>query len=138
MDVGDGAAGDRHQVVAALVIRAARVLLCHRSPDRAWYPDVWDLPGGHVVGDETPGQALVRELREELGIAIEIPPEPEFARLVAADFDCRIWIVTEWVGTPSNLSPHEHDDVAWWSSPTLTGLPLAHKDYPALIRRALT
>ena len=24
-----------------------RILLCHRRPDRAWYPDVWDLPGGH-------------------------------------------------------------------------------------------
>jgi 8-oxo-dGTP diphosphatase len=135
--MGDGGAGEGHRVVAAIVIRAAQVLLCHRSPDRAWYPDVWDLPGGHVVSGETPGHALARELREELGISIALPPEPAFARLVAADFDCRIWIVSEWTGTPSNMAPQEHDDVAWWSSAAIGGLTLPHKDYPALIRRAL-
>jgi hypothetical protein len=87
---------------------------------------------------ETPREALVRELREELGIAITVPDEPEFARLVAPDFDCRMWVITEWVGTPSNMTPHEHDDVAWWSSPEIGGLRLAHEAYPELIRRALT
>jgi 8-oxo-dGTP pyrophosphatase MutT (NUDIX family) len=136
--VEDGTAGARHEVAAGIVVRAAQVLLCHRSPDRAWYPDVWDLPGGHSATGETPRAALVRELREELGIAITVPDEPEFARLVAADFDCRMWVITEWVGTPSNMAPHEHDDVAWWSSSEIGGLRLAHEAYPALIRRALT
>lgn len=138
LGVGDGAAEDRHEVVAGIVIRAAQVLLCHRSPERAWYPDTWDLAGGHVAAGETPAEALVRELQEELGIAAAVPAEPEFARLVAADFDCRIWIVTEWAGTPSNMAPDEHDDVAWWSLPAIPGLRLAHPDYPELIRRALT
>jgi 8-oxo-dGTP diphosphatase len=136
--VGDGTAGARHQVAAGIVLRDAQVLLCHRSPDRVWYPDVWDLPGGHVAIGETPRHALARELREELGIAITVPAEPEFARLMAPDFDCRLWVITEWVGTPSNMAPHEHDDVAWWSWPAIDGLRLAHEDYPALIRRALT
>jgi len=135
--VGDGAAADRHEVVAGIVIRAGQVLLCHRSPDRTWYPDVWDLPGGHIAANESPSQALVRELREELGIDATVPPGPEFARLVAADVDCVIWIVTDWVGTPSNLAPDEHDEVAWWSLPALSGLRLAHQDYPSLVRRAL-
>jgi mutator protein MutT len=99
---------------------------------------MWDLPGGHVAAGETPAQALVRELREELGIAAAVPGEPEFARLQATDFDCRIWIVAEWVGTPFNVSPDEHDEVAWWSLPALPGLRLAHQDYPELIRRALS
>ena len=37
-----------HDVVAGVLIRDGHVLLCHRSPAREWYPDVWDLPGGHV------------------------------------------------------------------------------------------
>jgi 8-oxo-dGTP diphosphatase len=136
--MAEGGAVNCHQVVAAIMIRTARVLLCHRSPDRAWYPGMWDLPGGHVAAGETPHHALGRELREELGIAITIPPEPEFTQLAAADFDCRIWIVTEWTGNPSNMSPQEHDDVAWWSLSALPSLQLAHPDYPAIVRRALT
>jgi 8-oxo-dGTP diphosphatase len=129
---------DRHEVAAGIVTRAARVLLCHRSPDRAWYPDMWDLPGGHVEVGELPAHALVRELREELGIEATVPPGPECARLVADDVDCLIWVVTDWVGTPSNMSPDEHDEVTWWSLPALSGLRLAHQGYPGLIRRALT
>jgi 8-oxo-dGTP diphosphatase len=147
LDVEDGAPADhhaperdgqgRHEVVAGIVVRAAQVLLCHRSADRAWYPDTWDLPGGHVESGETPHGALGRELHEELGIRVVVPAGP-FARLEEADFDCRIWIVTEWVGTPANVAPDEHDEVAWWSLPALPGLALAHPDYPELLRRALT
>ena len=36
------------RIVTALLRDGNRVLLCHRSPRRRWYPDVWDLPGGHV------------------------------------------------------------------------------------------
>jgi 8-oxo-dGTP pyrophosphatase MutT (NUDIX family) len=43
----------QHQVVAAMLLRADSVLLCHRSSDRAWYPDVWDLPGGHIETNES-------------------------------------------------------------------------------------
>jgi 8-oxo-dGTP diphosphatase len=64
--MGDGAAAEHHQVVAGIVIRQAQVLLCHRSPDRAWYPDVWDLPGGHIAAGETPLHALVPLTRRSL------------------------------------------------------------------------
>jgi 8-oxo-dGTP diphosphatase len=68
-----GAEGSpKARIVTALLRDADRILLCHRSPRRRWYPDVWDLPGGHVEPGEMPGAALARELREELGIAIAI------------------------------------------------------------------
>jgi 8-oxo-dGTP diphosphatase len=131
-------AAPSHEVVAALVVRAARVLLCHRSPERAWYPDTWDLPGGHVEAGEVPRHALARELLEDLGIVATVPSGPEFARLVAADYDCRVWIVTEWTVIPTNLSPQEHDELSWCSLQAIPGLRLAHPDYPGLIGRALT
>jgi 8-oxo-dGTP pyrophosphatase MutT (NUDIX family) len=60
-------------LVGAILISDHRVLLCHRSHDRAWFPDVWDLPGGHVQLSESAAEALARELEEELGIQIDPP-----------------------------------------------------------------
>ena len=93
------------EVAAGIVVSHGRVLLCHRSADRAWYPNVWDLPGGQLEAGERPESALVRELREELGIVVAEPATPEFTRLVTSDFDMKVWIVTEWEGTPVN-GPH--------------------------------
>jgi 8-oxo-dGTP pyrophosphatase MutT (NUDIX family) len=51
-----------HHVVAGLLVEADKVFLCHRSAGRRWYPNVWDLPGGHVEQNEAPAV-----LYEELG-----------------------------------------------------------------------
>jgi 8-oxo-dGTP pyrophosphatase MutT (NUDIX family) len=77
----------------ALVACDGRVLLCHRSPGRRWYLDVWDLPGGHVEAAESPARAPVREVHEELGVSIAEPSGPELARFVTAAFDMRVWLV---------------------------------------------
>ena len=54
--------------VGALITGQSALLLGQRSPARALCPDVWDVFGGHVEKYEQPEQALVRELKEELGI----------------------------------------------------------------------
>ena len=53
------------------LVRDGRVLLCHRVPQKADNPDRWDFPGGHVEAGESDGEALARELQEEVGVAIE-------------------------------------------------------------------
>ena len=75
---------EEHLVVTGLLHRHGRVLLVHRSPTRHWYPDTWDLPGGHVEVEESPLEALVRELGEELGILAEVTGEPLLALRVRA------------------------------------------------------
>jgi mutator protein MutT len=125
------------EIVAGIVVRDGRVLLCHRSADRAWYPDVWDLPGGHIEPGETPTGALVRELYEELGIVVEEPSVPEFARVTTSDFDMRVWVISAWDGALVNTAPEEHDAVMWVSAHDVEGLRLAHDIYPSLIARAL-
>jgi mutator protein MutT len=123
--------------VAALLIRDGRVLLCHRTVGRRWYPDVWDLPGGHVESGERPIEALVRELKEEVGIQIE-EQGPELVRVVESEFVLRIWLIEEWAGDAINASPIEHDEVAWFDAAEASELRLAHGDYLSLIRKTLS
>jgi 8-oxo-dGTP diphosphatase len=137
MDATAANAGEAREVVAGLLVRDGRVLLCHRSADRQWFPEVWDLPGGHVERGEPPLKALARELEEELGIRIQ-QPGPELCRVVGPEFALRIWLVERWVGDPVNASPAEHDDLRWFDLNEASGLPLAHTCYLSLIRDTIT
>jgi 8-oxo-dGTP diphosphatase len=94
-------------IVAGAMIQDGRILLCHRSPDRRWYPDVWDLPGGHVELGETPPEALKRELLEELGVSVDSLPRNPLDRVRAPEFEMDIWSVTDWHGRPANLVPED-------------------------------
>ncbi|MGX6608545.1 NUDIX hydrolase [Micromonosporaceae bacterium Da 78-11] len=113
------------------------MLLCHRSPGRRWYPDVWDLPGGHVELGELPGVALARELREELGIDIAVPLGPPLREVSGATFDMQIWLIETWVGSPVNAAPDEHDAIGWFTEDALGGLALAHDGHLAMFREVL-
>ena len=62
------------QVVAALILRGDEILCCQRTAHQA-LPLKWEFPGGKIEAGETPPQALLRELQEELGILAEIGPE---------------------------------------------------------------
>ena len=52
--------------------RNSRLLVYLRDDNPAIpFPNHWDLFGGHLEADETPEQALVREVREELGVELK-------------------------------------------------------------------
>jgi len=57
-------------VAAALVDADGRVLLAQR-PKGKQFEDLWEFPGGKVDAGEQPEEALIRELREELGIEVK-------------------------------------------------------------------
>jgi mutator protein MutT len=109
----------------ALLVRDGSALLVHRHPARRWYPDCWDLVGGHVEPGEQPVDALVRECREELAVLVhDARPMP-----LAYDdpaLDIHAYLVTRWDGEPANAAPEEHDDVRWFRVGDLADVALAH------------
>lgn len=115
-------------VAIALLVRDGRALLAHRHPGRRWYPDVWDLVGGHIEPGETPEQAVRRECLEEIGVAVgALHPLP--ITLTSTTVRVHAFLVTEWTGEPTNLAPDEHDDLAWFSPEQMEPLALAEPNY---------
>ena len=132
-----------HEVVAALIVRAGKILLGQRSAERVFYPDVWDMFGGHVEPGEQLQQTLVRELEEELGIT---PTQWTFLETLTVDLPSppeeppdllivHIYRVTDWAGTPANMQPEEHSTIGWFALEEAVKLRLADAMYPELFAR---
>jgi mutator protein MutT len=128
-----------HQVVAAILREDSAVLLCHRSPSRLWFPDVWDFPGGHVEAGERPEDALRRELVQELGVLVEDLGEgPVFRQIDSeAGLDLTVWISRRWRGTVTNRQPEEHDAIGWFEMGQLDGLSFADPSSLTLLQDLL-
>ena len=117
-------------VAAALVDAAARVFVQQRPFDKEM-SGLWEFPGGKLEAGEAPEAALVRELREELGI------ETETACLAPAAFGTGdvngrplillLYVCRKWRGT---LRPSEAIDSRWLHSHELFALDMPPADRP--------
>ena len=111
-------------IATAALIRDGRVLLAHRHPLRRWYPDCWDLVGGHIEPGESPEQAVIRECLEELGVRI-FNPRPLPMTFTNPGITMNAFVVTHWQGNPVNAAPDEHDQLVWFTPADLPHLKLA-------------
>ena len=93
-------------VAAALADADGRVLLQQRAPGRAM-AGLWEFPGGKVDAGELPEAALVRELREELGIAVAtadlVPACFASAPLGERHMILLLYLCRRWHGEPRPL-----------------------------------
>ncbi|MGO2822231.1 MAG: NUDIX domain-containing protein [Brachybacterium tyrofermentans] len=130
-----------HHVVAGALVGPQGVLLVHRHPDRRYYPDCWDFPGGHIEPGESAANALARELREEIGVDATITGAPDLRVMENETADdglvLQLWIVTEWDGEPTNLAADEHDELRWVAAHDVSALDLAQPSYLAFLAEAL-
>ena len=133
-----GASVPFNNVVCGLLLRSGRVLFVHRNASRAWAPNCWDAPGGHIEDGESDSEALSRELHEELGIVVARGDARVVGRLVGGDFDARVFLVEAWSGEPENRAPDEHDDLAWFEESEFQGLVLADPDLLQIVVRVLS
>ena len=62
-----------HRTIAVGLVwnRKGELLFCRMSPDRGVFPGQWGFPGGGLEPGETMEQALVREMKEEIGVDVE-------------------------------------------------------------------
>ena len=103
--------GDGIDVVAAVIVRQGRFLAARRSLSMS-EPGFWEFPGGKVETGETLGQALFRELEEELSIALDafslwkVKEKKVKGRAIRLFFH----LVTEFSGAPT---PREGQELAW-------------------------
>lgn len=63
-----------HKVVGAAVILdpAGRVMIAQRKPEGGMLAGLWEFPGGKLQEGETMEQCIARELREEMGVELEV------------------------------------------------------------------
>ncbi|HXN80408.1 MAG TPA: 8-oxo-dGTP diphosphatase MutT [Steroidobacteraceae bacterium] len=91
-------------VAAALYDRAGRVLIAQR-PAGKHMAGRWEFPGGKVTAGESEREALLRELREELGISVTAARP--LMRLTHSyedrDVELSLWIVERFAGEPEAL-----------------------------------
>jgi len=114
------AAGDPIAVVAAVVMRDGKLLLCQR-PDGDHLPLLWEFPGGKIDPGETPEEALARELAEELGVVATVGHQ--VAEVLHTYPEKRVWIrffLTTIEGEPSPLI---HERVEWVALDAVDGYP---------------
>lgn len=126
--------------MAALVLVTAcalldadnRVLIGQRPPGKAM-AGLWEFPGGKVEPGETPEDAIIREMAEELGVIVT---KSCFAPLTFASFDypefhllMPLYVCRRWEGTPV---AREHSALKWVRANRLRDYPMPPADEPLI------
>ena len=123
------------EVAAAILQKPdGTFLLAQRPPDKIW-AGYWEFPGGKIESGETPHHALVRELREELGITVTTA-YPWVTRVYTyphATVRLNFFRVRAWSG---ELHPHEGQQFSWQHVPDISVSPVLPANAP--IMRALS
>ena len=116
----------------ALVDADGRVLIAQRPAGKAM-AGLWEFPGGKIEPGEPPEQSLVRELKEELGIVVNVDclAPLTFASHAYPDFHLLmpLYVCRRWEGTVRAL---EGQKIAWVRPNRLRDYPMPPADEPLI------
>ena len=116
----------------ALIDADGRVLLARR-PEGKKMAGLWEFPGGKLHDGETPEAALIRELKEELGIDVSAACLAPFA-FASHDYErfhllMPLYLCRRWKGTPR---PKENQTLTWVRPQKLADYPMPPADKPLI------
>lgn len=120
-------------VVACALVDADRRVLIAQRPEGKSLSGLWEFPGGKLEAGETPEEALIRELHEELGI------ETKTACLAPLSFASHsyenlhllmpLYVCRKWQGTPA---AREHAALKWVRPQALRDYAMPPADEPLI------
>lgn len=121
----------RIEVVAAVIVSEGRIFACRRSADRSAGLK-WEFPGGKVERGESPSDALVRELREELDVVVYVGGLIHRGTTKVGE---TLIDLTCFEAALVDVAPErstDHDQLGWFLPQELIGLDWAAPDIPAV------
>ena len=119
-----------HVVAAVITDARGRILLARRTEGRD-LAGLWEFPGGKCEPGESPEQALIRELQEELGITVQVGAALINVPQLYPDKRLRLDVrrVTSWQGTPRGV---EGQALAWVAPEKLVRYRMPPADQPVV------
>jgi 8-oxo-dGTP diphosphatase len=121
-----GADSRRHTLVGdvhLLLVKPTGEVLFGRRRETGYPDGVWELPSGRLEAGESVAAALIREAREQTGVAID-EQDVEFAHVMHNSSGggrmAFYFVVRNWAGEPENREPGEYSQLGWFS---LSALP---------------
>lgn len=120
-------------VVAVALIDADNRILIAQRPEGKQLAGLWEFPGGKIDAGERPEAALIRELREELGIEVKeacLAPLT-FASFAYPDFHLLmpLYVCRRWDGF---VTPREGQSLKWVAPRALRDHPMPPADAPLI------
>lgn len=129
--------------LGALIFNSeGKLLLALRGPQAKNEVGKWEIPGGAVEFGETIAAALKREIKEELGIEIELQEMLQLYDHIIPE-DKQHWVSPTYIcklieGEPQNLEPGKCEKIGWFTLEEAEQLPLSivtQGDVKALLER---
>ncbi|MER5856569.1 (deoxy)nucleoside triphosphate pyrophosphohydrolase [Streptomyces sp. NPDC059688] len=122
---------ERIVVVGAALLDDGRLLAARRSAP-AELAGRWELPGGKVEAAERPEDALVRELREELGIDAEPVERVPGEWPLRTPYVLQVWTARLRPGSPAPEPLQDHDELRWLTPAEVWDVPWLDQDVAAV------
>ena len=118
------------RVVGAVFVREGQFLAFRRKEGKSM-AGFWEFPGGKIESGETPAEAMVREIEEELGTTIQVGQlvtttvhEYDFATIELTTFECE--------SDQREFTSSDHDSMQWVDAHGADELEWAPADVPAV------